>query len=150
VTEHEIPYRRELSGQTRLLLALLGLGLSALLLIALRLHPDPRHYGTHQQLGLPPCSFYYAFGMPCPTCGMTTSWSFLMRGEILASLHANAGGVILGMLAIFAVPWSLLASIRGRYFAWTPSGSVVAWVSGSIAVLVLLQWGCRLITHLHR
>jgi hypothetical protein len=150
VTEQETPYRKELSGPSRLLLALIGIGLTALLLIAMRLHPDARHYGTHQQLGLPPCSFYYAFGIPCPTCGMTTAWAFLMRGEILASLHANAGGTLLAMLAIVVAPWSLLTAIRGRHFAWTPSGRAIAWTAGGIAAIAVLQWGCRLITHWHR
>jgi hypothetical protein len=150
VTEHETGCREELSGPTRVLLAMLGLVLTALLLMAFFLQPDKRLYGTHQQLGLPPCSFYYAFGIPCPTCGMTTSWAFLMRGEILASLHANAGGTLLALSAILAAPWSLLTAIRGRHFARMPNGRSISWTFGGIAVLAVLQWGCRLITHWHR
>jgi hypothetical protein len=149
VTKQEITYRKEPSGQTRSLLALLGVGLSVLLGIAAFLRPDPQHYGTHQQLGLPPCSFQFLFGVPCPTCGMTTSWALLVRGEILTSFCVNAGGAMLGILAIFAVPWSLATAIRGRHFAWTPGGTVTAWVAGGILAIVLLQWGCRLVMHFH-
>ncbi|MCC6124234.1 MAG: DUF2752 domain-containing protein [Pirellulales bacterium] len=148
MSERELPYRKELNGQTRSLLAALGVGLVVLLMIAAFLQPDKTHYGTHRQLGLPPCSFYLLVGAPCPTCGMTTSWAHLVRGEILASCRANAGGALLGMLAILAVPWSLATAIRGRHFAWTPSGSSTPWIAGGILGIVLLQWGCRLIMRL--
>ncbi|NBO19844.1 MAG: DUF2752 domain-containing protein, partial [Proteobacteria bacterium] len=52
------------------------------------LTPDARGLGTHEQLGLPPCGFYLWYGLPCPSCGMTTSWPhFLTRqnSEILDS-----------------------------------------------------------------
>jgi hypothetical protein len=150
VIKQILPDRKELNGQTRLLLALLGVGLSVLLGIAMFLQPDARrHYGTHEQLGLPPCTFSYLFGVPCPTCGMTTSWAHLMRGEILTSFRVNAGGTMLEMLAILAVPWSLLTAIRGRRFVWTPSNRLIFRTFAGIVVIVLLQWGCRLIEHLH-
>jgi hypothetical protein len=150
VSAQELPHRKELSGRTRLLCVLLGVGLSALLGIATVLQPDPHHHGTHQQLGLPPCTFYYLFGVPCPTCGMTTSWAHLMRGEILTSFRVNAGGAILGMLAILAVPWSLATAIRGRPIARLPRERLTGWFGVGILAVVLLQWGCRLIEHLHR
>jgi hypothetical protein len=150
VKDEELPDRKELSGPTRWLLATLAAALSALLLIAAYLQPDPQHYGTHEQLGLPPCAFQYLFGTPCPTCGMTTSWAHLIRGEILNSFRVNAGGAILAVLAIAAIPWLVIAAIRGRAFAWTPRGNVVAWTGVVLLAVVLLQWGCRLIGHLHR
>jgi hypothetical protein len=148
--EPDFPDRKELSGQTRCLLLLLGVVLAILLEMATFLQPDPRHFGTHEQLGLPPCTFQFLFGIPCPTCGMTTSWALLVRGDILASFRVNAGGTMLGMLAIVAVPWSLLTAIRGRRFAWTPRGRWIAWSSSGILAVVLLQWGCRLVMHLLR
>jgi hypothetical protein len=132
------------------LLAMLGLVLTVLLATAIFLHPDGRNYGTHQQLGLPPCSFYCLFGVPCPTCGMTTAWAHLMHGGVLASLRTNAGGTLLALLAIAAAPWSLAAAIRGRYFVWTPDGRWVTWTLGGIGAIVVLQWGCRLIVHWQR
>jgi len=148
--EENRTYRKELNGQTRLLLALLGVGLSMLLGIAAYLRPDQRHFGTHEQLGLPPCSFYFLFGVPCPTCGMTTSWALVMRGEVIDALRVNAGGAMLAALAILAAPWSLATAIRGRRFGWTPRGAWIPWIAGGILAVVLLQWGCRLIMHFHR
>jgi hypothetical protein len=131
------------------LLVLLGLGLSVLLVVAAFLKPDPHHFGTHQQLGLPPCTFYAVFGVPCPTCGMTTSWAHLMRGEILTAARVNAGGAMLAVWAILVVPWSFLTAIRGRHFAWLPRENASLWIAASIFGIVLLQWGCRLIGLLH-
>jgi hypothetical protein len=151
VTDQEQPYRTALNGQVRSLLAMLGVGLAVLLAVAAYLQPDrERHYGTHEQLGLPPCTFYLLFGVPCPTCGMTTAWAHLVRGEIFAACRANAGGALLGAMAIFAVPWSLVAALRGRWFAWTPRGNLPAWIGTGIVVVALAQWGCRLIGHFQR
>src|SRR5438309_464388 len=55
---------------------------------------SPRSLATHQQLGLPPCTFYYTTGLPCPSCGMTTSFSLLMHGDVKNSLRANAVGTL--------------------------------------------------------
>src|SRR5207302_1856701 len=55
--------------------------LVTLLATARMLSPDDRGHGTHEQLGLPPCTFYLTFGRPCPACGMTTSWAWLLRGN---------------------------------------------------------------------
>ena len=87
------------AGQ-RIALAALALALLALLVTAGILTPDARGHGTHQQLGLPPCTFYLIFQRPCPACGMTTSWAWLLRGEIGHALAANAGGTLLAGLSL--------------------------------------------------
>ena len=59
------------------------------------LQPSARGYGTHQQLGLPPCSIQLLFGIPCPSCGMTTSFALFVRGQIPAAFQANPAGLYL-------------------------------------------------------
>ena len=66
--------------------------------LAWNLEPDPRGFGTHQSLGLPPCTFRALFGIPCPGCGMTTSFSHLVRGNVVQASRANIGGVLLALL----------------------------------------------------
>jgi hypothetical protein len=128
----------------RLLLTVLGLGLIGLLVLARCLAPSPMDLGTHQELGLPPCSFRVLFGLPCPSCGMTTAWAYLVRGQVLAAARANCGGMLLGVLAVLAVPWSLISAAGGRWTAWTPNGTAVAWASTGLLVVMLVQWAWRL------
>ena len=61
------------SRQHRWMLAVLGsLGLT-LLVTARNLEPDPRGFGTHEQLGLTPCYFQELTGHVCLLCGGTTA-----------------------------------------------------------------------------
>ena len=82
----------------------MAVGLSILLAIAWNLTPDTRGYGTHHQLGFPDCTFIVLWGIPCPMCGMTTSWAYLMNGQVFPALTVNPGGALLGMTSLVAVP----------------------------------------------
>ncbi len=125
---------------------MLALGLLALLAVAAFLKPDPRGLGTHQQFGLPPCTFRFFFGRPCPSCGMTTSWAHLVRGQLIGALRASVGGTLLGMLAMVSVPWLVVSAARGRWLGWAPNGTTVGWVASAILLVTLIDWGIRLAT----
>lgn len=99
----------------RLLLLTIGIGLLSIFAVAVRLKPDPRGFGTHQQLGLPACHFRSITGLNCPHCGMTTSFSHLVRGQIRASWQANPMGLPLALLFGCAAPWCILVAMRGRW-----------------------------------
>src|SRR5437016_1117396 len=43
---------------------------------------EARRQETHRGLGLPPCTFYEQTRLPCPSCGMTTSFALLIRGDV--------------------------------------------------------------------
>ena len=49
----------------------------------------PRTSATHTQLGMPPCNFKVLTDKGCPSCGMTTSFALLLRGDVMSSLRAN-------------------------------------------------------------
>ena len=123
---------------------MLALGLLALLAVAAFLKPDPRGLGTHQQFGLPPCTFRFFFGRPCPSCGMTTSWAHLVRGQLIGALRASVGGTLLGALAVVGVPWLVVSAARGRWLGWGPNGTTVGWVASAILLVTLIDWGIRL------
>src|SRR5204863_10072293 len=55
--------------------------------LALWIRPDPRGFGTHEQLGLPACKMMEWTGIPCPGCGVTTSLALFGRGRFFAALH---------------------------------------------------------------
>jgi hypothetical protein len=145
VAKYDHTERKEIPGRLRILLLAIALGVGGLLAVAAWLKPSPLHYGTHQQLGLPPCTFLYLFGIPCPTCGMTTAWVHLVHGEILNAIRANCGGALLAVLAVLAVPWLVISALCARWFLWKPNGMVVGCVSTLIIIIMLVQWGLRLL-----
>jgi hypothetical protein len=100
-------------------------GIAVVLAIALRLNPydpttgEPFTQGTHTQLGLPPCNFLVISGFPCPSCGMTTSFSLLMHGDVVGSWRANGAGLLLVLMGLVAIPWCLLAGLGGKLWWFT-------------------------------
>jgi hypothetical protein len=129
----------------RSMLAALGLVLVTLLITAACLTPSRRGMGTHQQLGLPPCSMVQILGLRCPACGMTTSWAYLLDGQVFSSLRANAGGTLLGLTALMLAPWSLLTALRGRWFWVAPRDEVLLVVSVTIAAVTVVDWVVRIV-----
>src|SRR5262249_51750842 len=83
------------------------------LVIARLLHPSPRGLGTHEQLGLPPCPFLLLTGIPCPSCGLTTSFALAARLEFLSALTIQPFGLIAFCLTFLAIPISIFL-IRRR------------------------------------
>lgn len=133
-----------LSGRKRLGVLLLALGLVAPLGVATALRPDGRGFGTHQQLGLPPCTFLVLFGRRCPSCGMTTSWAYLVRGQIAGALAANTGGTLLGALTAVAAVWLLASGLRGRWLGWVPNTTLVTWLLVGVGAVTFVDWVIRL------
>ena len=100
------------------------------------------------QLGLVPCQFLARTGLPCPTCGMTTSFSWFVRGNLLASLWVQPFGLALATIltmtfwlalymAVSAKPvWRLIASIPARL--WLPA----------MMALAVLGWAWKIFIHL--
>ncbi|MGI9474277.1 MAG: DUF2752 domain-containing protein, partial [Rubripirellula sp.] len=125
-----------------LLVALLPI---SLLVIARNLSPSQQGLGTHQQLGLPPCSMRVMFGIRCPGCGMTTSWSHFTRGQFTQSMQANFGGFLLACLALL-VPWIAIRTVRTGQWPSLRSQQWLTYLLIAIVVVTLLEWLGRLST----
>jgi hypothetical protein len=115
-------------------LVALGLSLLAGFALAAWLPPDPRGYGTHQQLGLPPCTMIALFNRPCPGCGMTTSFAHFVRGQFGDAARANPAGLLIAVSCAGLVPWCWISAVRGRLL-----GVREPW---SAAAMLLASWGC--------
>ncbi len=85
--------RRQLIGQAFLFSIWFGVtGIGAFL------HPSSAGHGTHEQLGLPPCPSVLLFDRPCPGCGLTTSWTALLHGNLPFALHAHPLGPLMYLI----------------------------------------------------
>ena len=134
------PLRRAARG----LLAAWGLFLVAGFGLAASLEPDDRGFGTHQRLGLPPCTTRTLFGVPCPSCGMTTSFSNFVRGRFLQSAQANATGLLLAIVCAVQLPWIAVSVARGRLIGvWRPERLALAVVL-PLGTFCLAEWLLRL------
>jgi len=100
----------------------------------------PRQRETHRQLGLPPCTFLEITGLPCPSCGMTTSFALLVRGDLGNSLRANAVGTALAVFCAALIPWSLACLVGRRTYFITSLERTLTGVVGVFLVLLLLRW----------
>jgi len=135
----------------RLLIATGGAGAIVLLCTAAWLRPNVeevakgefRKLGTHQGLGLPPCSFRTSFGFPCPSCGMTTSWAHTMRGQLFQAMEANIGGTLLAIASLVYGPYMLLSGIRGRWVFARFNEVYAAVIAVTILAITLVSWCIR-------
>jgi len=145
-------WRRDerISRFTRLVLLLMAAGFVAVFVIALTLRPyrddgSPREMATHTQLGLPECNFVAMTGKPCPTCGMTTSFAHLVRGNVWSSMKANWVGTLLAVYWFVLIPWAVVSSFRGRLFRVRNGEAMITVSIGIFTVLVLVRWVAVLI-----
>lgn len=111
----------------------------AVLALAFRLRPAPEGFGTHEQLGLPPCPFLRLAGLPCPGCGLTTSFAHMARFDLAGALAAQPFGVYAFLLTFMLVPlaasfilrrvsWQEACELRGLRFVFYLTGAL--WLAG--------------------
>jgi hypothetical protein len=127
-------------------------GLIGVFTLAVLLNPynpdgTPRTMGTHTgpPLNLPDCTFKVVTGIPCPACGMTTSFSLLMHGDPINSLRANWVGTGLAVFCLLLIPWGI-ASIwlkRPLFIASLEKGLAISVVI--FLIFMMLRWGIVLV-----
>jgi hypothetical protein len=134
----------KLAWWQRWLLTAAGIVLLGLLFTAARLTPNPRGIGTHQQLGLPPCTVAQWYGIRCPSCGMTTSWAHLTRLNLVAAVRANAGGTLLALAACLCGPWFVASGALGRWLGGVPQENWTLAAGLTIVAVTIIDWTLRL------
>src|SRR5690348_9267919 len=141
-----IPAKISFAGQLGAL-ALAG-ACAAVLIIAARLQPSPDGLGTHTELGLNRCYWIQQWNLPCPSCGMTTSFAHFAHGQLLGSFYVQLMGAVLAILTT-ATFWGAL------YIAWTgkPAWRLLRIIPTRYYVLPLMlfgiaAWGWKMYIHL--
>ena len=110
--------------------------------LALSLTPHAEGHGTHRDLGLPPCQWIITYGIPCPTCGMTTSVSAWAHGNAFLGLKAQPFGVVIFAIVLAGALAGTAQMLMGRKlidlirFRW--------WWLIVIVGGILAGWGIKL------
>lgn len=138
---------------TRAALVSIAVALTGVFVAAFRINPydadgTPRTMSTHTQLGMPPCNFVLLTGKPCPSCGMTTSFALLVRGDVVASARANWVGSVICVLWALTLVWAVASGIRGRPLFVRPGRGELVFtvIVGAVLVLMLARWAAVLIS----
>jgi hypothetical protein len=129
--------------RTRAALLALAVGLTVVFAIAARLTPDPRGYGTHEQLGRPPCAILKLTGRPCPTCGKTTAFAWFVRGRLFRSWGANPAGLLAACFGVFLIPWLVGCAAVGRPLGVRSPGETLMALAVVASALTVLAWFVR-------
>lgn len=135
-----------LTRRGRLFAAIIAILCLAPIVIAARLTPSAAGHGTHLQLGLPPCGWVAFFHHPCPTCGMTTSFSLAIRGELAAAARAQPMGLVLCIAAGVAFWVSLYACLTGAPAHRVLMPLFAARTLWALLALALAAWAYKWVT----
>jgi hypothetical protein len=123
----------------------------AVLLTAAWVTPNAAGVGTHaSSLHMQPCQFLERTHLPCPGCGMTTSFAWFARGNLLASAYVQPMGAALAAIAGCTVWGGLYVAITGRpvyrLFRLLPTRYYVM----PLLCLGVLAWAWKIMLRLNR
>jgi hypothetical protein len=134
-------------------LSRIGAGLIAaacltVLIIARILSPSPSGVGTHTAMGLQRCEFLDRTGIPCPTCGMTTSFAHFARGNIAASLYVQPMGTVLATLTAATVWIALYTALTGESVLRLLQILPARYYFLPLMFFAVAAWGWKIFIHL--
>ncbi len=111
---------------------------SILLVIGHRLDASDDGVGTHTQLGLLPCGFLAATGLPCATCGVTTAFTHAVHGRLVIAFKTQPAGLACALITAVGMIIGVYALTTG-----TPLGPLARWLwrPGTVGVLGALVIG---------
>jgi hypothetical protein len=137
-----------LGVRARALASLIGVAGVVVLAIAVVLDPKPDGVGTHSRLGFAGCQFLDRTGLPCPSCGMTTSFAWFVRGNLLASIYIQPMGAVLALLTACSAVGSFYIATTGqpsyRLLSLFPPGYYLFPLFG----LAVAAWGWKMFLRL--
>jgi hypothetical protein len=91
------------------------------------------------------CGMKAAFGVPCPQCGMTRSWVYLVRGDLVSAFNFNAAGALLLLWIAAGGVIGALRLVTGREGLLQPPWIVLfGWAMFWVIVPYMGLWIARL------
>lgn len=130
----------------RFVWALLGAGCGLVVGLSAWLQPSANGFGTHQQLGLPPCEFGSITGIACPGCGLTTSFAHMAHGHFIAGFASHLMGPPLFLMTLFVALFAPYAIAKKKPLAVLLDSKWSAPMLVLSSSLGMLTWLLRL-TH---
>jgi len=131
----------------------LSLGVCAfclwLMITAIRLTPSPTGMGTHTQLGLDECQFALRTGLPCPSCGMTTSFAWFARANFPASVYVQPMGFLLALATVVTFWAGFYIVMTGRSVYRLVSLGPSRYYVPLFMTLSIAAWAWKIFIHLH-
>jgi hypothetical protein len=125
---------------------LLGaVGSVVVLVLARVITPSSTGMGTHERLGLPPCTFWVVTGHGCPGCGLTTSVSHMAHGDVVAAFLANPMGIVFFVLFVVGGSLSWVRLFRPRPLDDVLFTTTVQVVAVGLAVGLFGTWLVRML-----
>jgi hypothetical protein len=133
-----------LKVSSRAIAGIVALGCLAVLVIAAWLRPDHGGTGTHRQMGFAACEFKARTGLPCPSCGFTTAFSYFAHGNFVASVYTQPMGALLAWVTAITVWVGLYIAVTGR-----PVHRLLTLLPGRyylmpLLLFALLAWGFKI------
>lgn len=114
--------------------------------ISFSLYPSTDGHGTHRQLGLPPCGFLTVTGYPCPSCGLTTSFSYLVRGNWFDALRTQPFGLVLSIVIVLAAMTSVVGVAKRIPVTHILDSIAFERVQVIMLILFILSWLYKIFT----
>ncbi|MBS0198219.1 MAG: DUF2752 domain-containing protein [Planctomycetes bacterium] len=125
---------------------MVAIGCLAVLTLAAYLQPSSAGHGTHTQLGMPPCGWVMAFNRPCPTCGMTTSFSYAAHMRLWSSFVAQPAGCLLAVLTASGFWAAVHVAATGSALGGLLARILRPAVLWPALVVLVAAWGYKIVT----
>jgi len=120
----------------------IGLLVSAITVLGIArwLTPAACGYGTHTQLGLPPCNFLRLTHLPCPSCGLTTCFAWAVRFHFWNAFLANPFGILAFLGTVALIPTAIVLLWRRISFRRITESAHFTKAIYAGTALYLLSW----------
>ena len=134
---------RRASFQQRLTAAFICLAVAALFAV-LWLAADGK---VNLSRWLGPCGFRQRYGLPCPTCGITSSAFAFVQGKVFESFYVQPAGALFCCLLVITAFFAFLTAVFGIYFRFLErffAEIKVRYIILAVIVIIAAGWAVTL------
>jgi hypothetical protein len=105
------------------------------------------HYKIDMGLFLGYCGFKQRYGLPCPTCGMTTATLAFAQGRIIEAFYIQPACGLLCSLMVVAAILSFIIAVFGIYFRFIERFFMevkLRYMIIALAIIIIAGWAVTL------